>query len=137
MEEVEVQLVKRRRWPRRLGIALGLLLALLLAALVIVWVMRVRLASEYIDRELARRGVQASYDVKRIGFGSQILENLVIGNPGLGRLIQSARSVGNNLSLYALVVVAGIPINWQLAVQGVVLVAATAIQGMRGHLLSR
>jgi ribose/xylose/arabinose/galactoside ABC-type transport system permease subunit len=39
--------------------------------------------------------------------------------------------------LLDLVVVAGIPINWQLAVQGIVLVVATAIQGMRGHLLSR
>lgn len=39
--------------------------------------------------------------------------------------------------LLDLVVVAGLPINWQLAVQGVVLVVATAIQGMRGHLLSR
>jgi ribose/xylose/arabinose/galactoside ABC-type transport system permease subunit len=39
--------------------------------------------------------------------------------------------------LLDLVVVAGIPINWQLAVQGVVLVLATAIQGMRAHLLSR
>jgi ribose/xylose/arabinose/galactoside ABC-type transport system permease subunit len=39
--------------------------------------------------------------------------------------------------LLDLVVVAGISINWQLAVQGVVLVLATAIQGIRGHLLSR
>ncbi len=39
--------------------------------------------------------------------------------------------------LLNLVVVAGLPINWQLAVQGVVLVVATAIQGMRGHLLTR
>jgi ribose/xylose/arabinose/galactoside ABC-type transport system permease subunit len=39
--------------------------------------------------------------------------------------------------LLDLVVVAGIPINWQLAVQGAVLVLATAIQGMRAHLLSR
>ncbi|HET6319806.1 MAG TPA: ABC transporter permease [Chloroflexota bacterium] len=39
--------------------------------------------------------------------------------------------------LLNLVVVAGLAINWQLAVQGVVLVLATAIQGMRGHLLSR
>jgi len=39
--------------------------------------------------------------------------------------------------LLNLVVVAGIAINWQLAVQGIVLVVATAIQGMRGHLLSR
>jgi ribose/xylose/arabinose/galactoside ABC-type transport system permease subunit len=33
--------------------------------------------------------------------------------------------------------VAGIPINWQLAVQGAVLIVATAIQGMRSHLLAR
>jgi ribose/xylose/arabinose/galactoside ABC-type transport system permease subunit len=39
--------------------------------------------------------------------------------------------------LLNLVVVAGLAINWQLAVQGLVLVLATAIQGMRGHLLSR
>jgi ribose/xylose/arabinose/galactoside ABC-type transport system permease subunit len=39
--------------------------------------------------------------------------------------------------LLDLVVVAGVPINWQLAVQGTVLVVATAIQGMRAHLLSR
>jgi ribose/xylose/arabinose/galactoside ABC-type transport system permease subunit len=39
--------------------------------------------------------------------------------------------------LLDLVVVAGVPINWQLAVQGLVLVMATAIQGVRGHLLSR
>jgi ribose/xylose/arabinose/galactoside ABC-type transport system permease subunit len=39
--------------------------------------------------------------------------------------------------LLNLVVVAGLAIYWQLAVQGVVLVVATAIQGMRGHLLSR
>ena len=36
---------------------------------------RVRLASDYLDREMARRGVQATYEVKRIGFGTQILEN--------------------------------------------------------------
>ncbi|MEP6481100.1 MAG: ABC transporter permease [Rhodoglobus sp.] len=36
-----------------------------------------------------------------------ITAELVIGNPGLGGLMVIARSVGNNLSLYALVVVAG------------------------------
>ena len=34
-----------------------------------------------IDRELARRNVQATYEVKRIGFRTQRLENLVIGDP--------------------------------------------------------
>ena len=73
--------MRRRRWPRRLGIA-ALALALALAvALAILWPMRVELARNYVDAELARRGVRATYEVKRIGFGSQIFENLVIGDP--------------------------------------------------------
>jgi hypothetical protein len=35
----------------------------------------------FIDRELARKGVQATYEVKRIGFRTQRFENLVIGDP--------------------------------------------------------
>src|SRR4051794_24772557 len=43
--------------------------------------MRLEFARNYIDRELARRGVHAGYEVKRIGLGSEIFENLVIGDP--------------------------------------------------------
>ena len=68
---------RSRRW----SVALAIVLLLLLAAMILLWSMRVRLATGYIDRELARRGVQATYEVKRIGFGSQVLENLVIGDP--------------------------------------------------------
>jgi len=73
--------VKRRWLPRRLRIALGVVALLLLVALAVVWLWRVDLASDYIDRELERRGVQASYEIRRIGFGTQVLENLVIGDP--------------------------------------------------------
>ncbi|WP_284734482.1 intermembrane phospholipid transport protein YdbH family protein [Sphingosinicella terrae] len=69
--------MRRRRWR----LVLAILLLLLLAGLLLLWSMRVRLASGYIDRELARRGVQAAYEVRRIGFGTQVLENLVIGDP--------------------------------------------------------
>lgn len=73
----------KRRWrlPRRLRLVLAILLLLFLVAFAIVWVMRVELATHFIDRELARRGVAAHYEVKRIGFGSQVFENLVIGDP--------------------------------------------------------
>ena len=81
MEEQHVLEVRRRRRPRWLRNALLVLLFLLLAGLLALWLMRVRLAEDYIDRELAERGVQATYDVKRIGFGTQIFENLVIGDP--------------------------------------------------------
>jgi ribose transport system permease protein len=56
---------------------------------------------------------------------------------GRGNLFGTAMGAILLSILLDLVVVAGIPINWQLAVQGVVLVGATAIQGMRGHLLSQ
>jgi ribose transport system permease protein len=56
---------------------------------------------------------------------------------GRGNVLGTAAGAILLSILLDLVVVAGIPINWQLAMQGTVLVAATAIQGMRGHLLSR
>ena len=57
------------------------LLALLLLALLALWIERRQLASQYIERELARRGVQARYDVERVGFGTERIANVVIGDP--------------------------------------------------------
>jgi translocation and assembly module TamB len=81
VDEAGIVEVRRRRWPRRLGIAAAMLLVLLLIVFAFLWSMRVGIATDYIDRELARRGVQATYQVKRIGFGTQIFENLAIGDP--------------------------------------------------------
>lgn len=81
MEERQEIEVTRRRWPRRLRRGLGVLAILLLVALAMVWFARERLATNFIESELAGRGVQATYEVERIGFGSQILENVVIGDP--------------------------------------------------------
>lgn len=81
MEEFELEPGRRRPWLRGWRLSAAVLLFLVLGALVVVWSIRVQLATDYIDRELARRGVQASYEVKRIGFGNQVLENLVIGDP--------------------------------------------------------
>lgn len=68
---------RRRIWPWVLGVPL----VLILVAFAVLWTMRERLASGYIDGELARRGVHASYQVTRIGFGNQVLENVVLGDP--------------------------------------------------------
>ena len=76
-EEAESE--ARRRPVKRLT-ALALLVLLLLALLV-AWTQRRPIASDFIDRELARRGVRATYEVKRIGFRTQRLENLAIGDP--------------------------------------------------------
>jgi hypothetical protein len=94
MEEQEEEVIRRRSWALR--ILLGLLVLLLLAVL-LVWWQRRQIASDFIDRELARKGVQATYQVKRIGFRTQRLENLVIGDPRQPDAI--ARSVEIELSL--------------------------------------
>jgi hypothetical protein len=79
VEEEAVVTVRRRPVKRLTALAL---LGLLLLALLIVWTQRRPIASDYIERELARRNVRATYEVKQIGFRTQRLENLVIGDPG-------------------------------------------------------
>lgn len=77
-ETVEIERPRRRRrWPR----VLGVLLLLVAAALLIAWLLRFSIATDFIEREFERRGVQASYELKRIGFRRQRIENLVIGDP--------------------------------------------------------
>src|SRR5688572_1816771 len=78
VEEAVEERVRRRPVKRLIA---GALLLLLLVLLAILWSQRMPIAADYIDRELARRGVQATYEVKRIGFRTQRLENLVIGDP--------------------------------------------------------
>ena len=56
---------------------------------------------------------------------------------GRGNLYGTAAGVILLVLLLNLVVVMGLPINWQLAMQGIVLVAATALQGFRQFLLNR
>ena len=56
---------------------------------------------------------------------------------GRGNLYGTAAGVVLLILLLNLVVVLGLPINWQLAMQGSVLVAATALQGFRQFLLNR
>jgi hypothetical protein len=73
--------MRGRRRRRRLGIAaLAVPLAAALA-LAILWPMRVGLARDYIDAELAKRGVRASYEVAKIGFGAQVFEHIMVGDP--------------------------------------------------------
>jgi translocation and assembly module TamB len=70
-----------RRRPRKRAVALALLFLLLLA-LFILWTQRMPIASDYIRRELERRGVEARYEVTRIGLRTERLDNLIIGDPG-------------------------------------------------------
>lgn len=68
------------RRPRWATVIVGFVLLLLLL-IVIIWTQRRQLATDYIEGELERRGVQATYRVTRIGFRTQRLEDVVIGDP--------------------------------------------------------
>jgi len=56
---------------------------------------------------------------------------------GRGNLFGTAAGVAMLILLLDLVVVLGLPIHWQYAMQGLVLVLATALQGFRQFLLNR
>jgi translocation and assembly module TamB len=75
--------VSRRRWSaRRVAAAVGLsLLLLLLLALVGIWIARRPIASNILEREFERRGVEATYELERVGLRTQVVRNLVIGDP--------------------------------------------------------
>ncbi len=65
----------------RIGRALLVGTAIIAVALAIVWSQRRPIAAGAIDRALAARGVQASYEVRDIGFRTQRIEKLRLGDP--------------------------------------------------------
>jgi hypothetical protein len=67
----------RRRWPLVLA-GLALLLG---AALAWAWISRERLADDYLGGQLREMGLPATYEIVQIGPVSQILRNIVIGDP--------------------------------------------------------
>lgn len=85
-----------RRRLRRAAVALLALLAVALAAL---WVARRPIAGRAIDRELARAGVPARYEIERLEFGRQRLRDVVIGDPARPDLVADWVETGTRLSL--------------------------------------
>ncbi len=67
-------------WRRIQWLLLGLLV-LVLIAVAAVWLARKPIATNVVASELKKRGVQASYDLDRIGLRTQQVSNLVIGDP--------------------------------------------------------
>ncbi len=65
----------------RIGRALLVGAAIVAVVLAIVWLQRRPIAAEAIDRALAVRGVQASYEIRDIGFRTQRIEKLRLGDP--------------------------------------------------------
>jgi hypothetical protein len=77
MEEQDGEDTVRRAWLRWLGVGTGSL-ALVLVGL---WTQRAPIAENFVSRELNRRGVQANYDLVDVGFRTQRIENIVLGDP--------------------------------------------------------
>lgn len=80
MHEAAIARAPRSRRRAAALVLLGLLLLALLAA-AIAWLQRAPIAAGALDRELARRGVQASYRITKLGLRTERLEDVVIGDP--------------------------------------------------------
>src|SRR6476469_466240 len=79
--------VRRSPWGRiAMFIALALLI-LLAIAIAVLWIQRRPIATHFLKGEFERRGVTASYHLDRIGFRTQQVSNLVIGDPNRPDLI--------------------------------------------------
>jgi translocation and assembly module TamB len=74
-------IVHRPLWARVTMYVAIALLALLILGIVAVWIERRPIATHFIKGELERRGVQGSYHLDRVGFRTQEVSNLVIGDP--------------------------------------------------------
>jgi hypothetical protein len=80
-EGTEAEYVRRYR-GRRFAMSAGIaLLLLLLVALAAIWIARRPIATEFLQREFERRGVEATYRLDRVGLRTQQVSNLVIGDP--------------------------------------------------------
>lgn len=73
----------RSRWrPGTLALRILLVLVLLLfGAGLVAWLTRESIVRNIVEGELAKRDVEASYDLTEIGVNRQVVENLVIGDP--------------------------------------------------------
>ena len=75
---------QRRFWPRSWRTRIGLGIAgIALIGGSAAWLDRERIASDFIDQYLTENGVPATYDIVAIGPRTQVIENLVVGNPAL------------------------------------------------------
>src|SRR5690606_18354785 len=80
--QAEIDEPAARESGRRVGCfaALGLLMVLVVG-LAILWLNRERIADNVIADQLESRGVQATYQIERIGGRRQVLTDIVIGDP--------------------------------------------------------
>ena len=92
-------IVRRPLWARvAMYFALGVL-ALLLLVLAVVWIERRPIATHFLKGEFERRGVQAKYHLDRVGFRTQQVSDLVIGDPNNPDLVAKRATIQMKLKL--------------------------------------
>jgi len=69
------------RWRRMVARATLGVIVILLVAIAVLWSQRRPLATQYIQSAFADRGVQATYHLDSVGFRTQQISDLVIGDP--------------------------------------------------------
>ena len=84
MVEQDPEPFRGRRWKRRIFGTVALLFVILL---VIAWWQRNHIADRFVQNELESRGVRASYEIDQVGFRTQRIRDLVIGDPANPDLI--------------------------------------------------
>lgn len=90
----------RKHFPMRKRSAVALALTVSAAATAMVaWVNREAIVAGYVDDALTSRGVDARYQIDHIGFRSQRLTNVVIGDPGNPDLTARAIEVDLGIGL--------------------------------------
>src|SRR3712207_3840902 len=73
--------VRANGWRRVAMLAPLGILVLFPIAIAVLWVQRRPIATHFLKGEVERRGVQATYRLDRVGFRTQQVSNLVIGDP--------------------------------------------------------
>src|SRR5437762_2459044 len=87
------------RWGRIGAFAALGLLVLLAIAILLVWIERRPIATHFLKGEFERRGVTASYHLDRVGFRTQEVHDLVIGDPKRPDLVANHAIIQMRLKL--------------------------------------
>ena len=92
--DVDVRPDSGAQWKRRIFGGVGILLALLL---LFAWAQRNTIADHFVQNAFAERDIRASYKIDTIGFRTQRIRDLVIGDPARPDL--TAKLVEINVAL--------------------------------------